>query len=96
MSWLSYFAQAQIEAYCPQCLGTTAFDAGQGQFFWNFKIETGYNEWDYLLGVQGNWFATAPANQTYAFSCADLYSVPPDPQDDDTAQWVPRQRPAKP
>ena len=83
VGWLAAFAQAQIEAYCPQCLGQTTFDAGQGFFFWNFKIETGYDEWNYLLGLQNNWFPTTAANASYAFSCTDLYTVPPGPETDD-------------
>ena len=76
--WLSSFAHAQIEAYCPQCAGPSQVQAGQGYFFWNFKIETGYDEWNYLLGVSQSWFSSNASeyNQQFAFSCADLYSVP--------------------
>ena len=35
--WLSSFAHAQIEAYCPACVGE-GDGPGKGYFFWNFKI----------------------------------------------------------
>lgn len=89
VGWLLSFAQAQMQAYCPQCCGSsTLYQAGQGYFFWNFKIETGYQEWNYLQGLSLGYFptnASAPFDP-FAFSCPNLYNAPPfpPPGDDDT------------
>ena len=46
---------------------------GKGEFFWNFKIETGYDEWNFLLGLQNGWFPTPkgpyPQRTQYDFDC---------------------------
>ncbi len=74
VGWLSSFAHAQISAYCPQCVNPANSGPGKGYFFWNFKIETGYDEWNYLEGVARGWFTNAQAAVSpYAFSCADMY-----------------------
>lgn len=77
--WLASFAHAQIEAYCPQCVSDSSLQAGQGYFFWHFKMETGYDEWNYLEGVAQGWFPSNASvyNDAFAFSCADFYSIPP-------------------
>ncbi|RUP52071.1 glycoside hydrolase superfamily [Jimgerdemannia flammicorona] len=41
-NFLRQFTEKQMDAY----------EAGGGWVFWNFKIESGYEEWNYMLGVQ--------------------------------------------
>jgi hypothetical protein len=73
--WLAAFHDAQWQAYCSSCVGLPV-NPGRGAFFWNFKIEQGYAEWDYLGGLKAGWAynftaATSPAQ----FSCADTYDT---------------------
>jgi hypothetical protein len=48
VGWLSSFAYAQMQSYCPQCVGSTAEAVGVGFFFWCHRLESGYQEWNFL------------------------------------------------
>eukprot|EP01012_Entosiphon_sulcatum_P062793 TRINITY_DN893_c0_g2_i1.p2 TRINITY_DN893_c0_g2~~TRINITY_DN893_c0_g2_i1.p2 ORF type:complete len:389 (+),score=88.10 TRINITY_DN893_c0_g2_i1:86-1252(+) len=54
--------RAQTQAYCPQCQDGGPQTPGKGWFFWNFKIESGYDEWNYLKGIQTGWMPKDAAN----------------------------------
>lgn len=75
-TWLRAFTLSQWDAYCPACMGG-ASGPGKGGFFWNFKIEQGYEEWNYLLGLQRGWALNFSApRDDYDFSCAAAYDAP--------------------
>jgi glucan 1,3-beta-glucosidase len=45
----------------------------KGGFFWNFKIEQGYQAWNYLLGLREGWAPNLTlAPPVSAFSCKDI------------------------
>lgn len=75
ISWLSSFFDAQLQAYCGQCYNSSApATPGKGAFFWNFKIEQGYLEWNFLAGVQQGFIGTQYSGQpsSYALDCASF------------------------
>jgi hypothetical protein len=75
--WLRAFTLSQWDAYCPACVGGVA-GPGRGAFFWNFKIEQGYLEWNYIAGLRAGWAfnITAPRSD-YDFSCSTAYGPLP-------------------
>ena len=72
-SWLRAFTWSQLDAYCPACVGLTS-NPGKGAFFWNFKIERGYDEWNYMLGLTQGWAVNfTDMRSMYDFSCSASY-----------------------
>jgi glucan 1,3-beta-glucosidase len=68
-AYLRSFLRAQWEA-----AGIYPSQSGvKGGFFWNFKIETGYEAWNYLLGIREGWAPNLTLSPPVsAFSCKDI------------------------
>ncbi len=62
-SWLASFYAAQREAY-------GVWSSGAGSFFWNFKIETGADDWNFVEGVQMKWISGV--SSSYDFQCSEI------------------------
>eukprot|EP00698_Gefionella_okellyi_P009610 TRINITY_DN2462_c0_g1_i1.p2 TRINITY_DN2462_c0_g1~~TRINITY_DN2462_c0_g1_i1.p2 ORF type:complete len:396 (+),score=69.22 TRINITY_DN2462_c0_g1_i1:30-1217(+) len=68
--WRSVFFDAQVSAYAPRSGG----GPGKGEFFWNFKIETGFDEWNYLLGVRQGYITNHVSKpDDFTYDCAAAY-----------------------
>ena len=49
---------------------------GKGAFFWNFKVEQNYEEWNFLLGLQQGYLPARVdtiLSDPMALNCQDLF-----------------------
>ncbi len=53
---------------CPLVPRVACRNPGKGAFFWNFKMESGYLEWDFLEGVKQGWINSQYSGQLNAYS----------------------------
>jgi hypothetical protein len=72
--WAKAFLSSQLTAY--GAAGPNAANGpAKGAFFWNFKIEGGSVDWDYLEGLRRGWVPRTPAEWD-ADGCSDSRPSP--------------------